>query len=46
MEDADVIDQEDDGLVIVLDESPSPDHASSVRMAVEVCPSSALSIIE
>ncbi|MCS5736076.1 ferredoxin [Herbiconiux daphne] len=39
-------DQDDDGKVVVLDDSPEPGAAlAAVREAVEVCPSRALSLV-
>jgi ferredoxin len=45
---ADVFDQDDDGIVVVLDEDvePSGEIADRVREAVKLCPSSALSLAE
>lgn len=42
-----VFDQdEDEGLVVVLEPEPAPEHYAAVRRAVQACPSGALSIIE
>ena len=39
----DVFDQdEDDGSVILLEESPAPDRADDVRQAAEACPAHAI----
>jgi ferredoxin len=39
----DVFDQdEDDGSVILLEESPAPDRADDVRQAAETCPAHAI----
>nr|WP_190249868.1 ferredoxin [Dactylosporangium sucinum] len=41
-----VFDQrEDDGVVVVLDESPPPELSDTVRQAVAGCPSGALSVV-
>ena len=40
----DVFDQDDDGMVIVLDERPA--DGAAAREAVENCPSGALSLVE
>jgi ferredoxin len=40
----DVFDSDDDGLVDVLDSEPDPAHEPSVREAVALCPSRALSL--
>lgn len=39
-----VFDQDDDGIVVVLDETPA--DADAARQAVSNCPSGALSLIE
>jgi len=42
----DVFDQDDaDGVVILLQETPEPDQWAGVREAVAVCPASAISAI-
>lgn len=44
---ADVFDQnEDDGIVILLNASPSADRLEAVRTAARLCPTSAIEIIE
>lgn len=45
---ADVFDQDDDGIVVVLDEDvqSSGEIAERVREAVKLCPSGALSLAE
>jgi ferredoxin len=41
----DIFDQdEDDGSVILLEESPAPDRADDVRQAAEACPAHAIFI--
>lgn len=40
----DVFDQDDDGIVVVLDERPA--DGAAVREAVENCPAGALSLVE
>jgi ferredoxin len=43
----DVFDQsEDDGSVILLDESPSADRADDVRQAEAACPAMAIHVLE
>jgi ferredoxin len=41
-----VFDQEDDGMVILLDDSPAPEHHDNVREAALVCPSAAITLRE
>lgn len=42
-----IFDQDDDdGLVVVLDQHPSAEHEEAVREAVANCPSGALGIVE
>ena len=42
-----VFDQrEDDGIVILLNENPSPEHLESVRNAARVCPAMAIEVHE
>jgi ferredoxin len=42
-----VFDQDDaDGIVVLLTESPGPEHNDSVREAVAVCPAAAIEITE
>ncbi|HEX5118032.1 MAG TPA: (4Fe-4S)-binding protein [Pseudonocardiaceae bacterium] len=41
-----VFDQGDDGLVVLLDEAPEGARADAGRMAVDLCPSGALSLVE
>jgi len=42
-----VFDQnEDDGVVIVLDESPGPEHAADVEEAVVLCPAQVILLHE
>ena len=42
-----VFDQsEDDGIVLLLTESPSPEFADAARLAARVCPSEAITIHE
>ena len=44
---ADVFDQnEDDGIVILLNANPSSDRLEAVRTAARLCPTSAIEIIE
>ncbi|MFC5948932.1 ferredoxin [Pseudonocardia lutea] len=44
MTDSAVFDQDDDGIVVLLEEAPEVDE--KVRAAVDACPSGALSISE
>lgn len=41
-----VFDQDDEGLVVLLDPAPGADAAAAVRRAVHNCPSGALSLDE
>ena len=44
---ADVFDQnEDDGVVIVLDDEPAPEHHDAVRQAAQLCPAAAIRLSE
>ncbi|MEW2305592.1 ferredoxin [Streptomyces sp. NPDC006655] len=38
--------QEEDGLVILLDEAPGPDHHDAVRESAAVCPAAAIRLTE
>ena len=43
----DVFDQRDeDGVAIVLEPQPAPEHLDAVRDAVAVCPAAALALID
>ncbi|BCY11429.1 ferredoxin [Actinoplanes sp. L3-i22] len=43
----DVFDQRDeDGVAIVLDAEPGPEHAAEVREAAAVCPAAAIRLVE
>jgi len=42
----DVFDQDDDGIVIILDSEPDASQESAVRRAVSLCPSRAISFHE
>lgn len=42
----DVFDQDEDGIVTLLDGSPDPDRLRTVRAAVDQCPSGALTLVE
>lgn len=41
-----VFDQRDDGMVVVLDETPTPEQYKAVREAVNICPGMALRLEE
>jgi ferredoxin len=41
-----VFDQRDDGIVVLLDETPASEHHKAVREAVSVCPGAALRLEE
>ncbi len=41
-----VFDQRDDGMVILLDETPDPLHHRAVREAATVCPGAAIRLEE
>jgi ferredoxin len=44
---ADVFDQnEEDGVVIVLDDDPAPDQHEAVRKAAQLCPASVIHLAE
>ena len=38
--------QEEDGLVILLQEHPAPEHQASARVAARVCPAEVIAIHE
>jgi ferredoxin len=43
----DVFDQRDsDGVVVVLDATPGPEHRAAVEEAVQICPAAAITVIE
>ncbi|GAA3356485.1 MULTISPECIES: ferredoxin [Saccharopolyspora] len=42
----DVFDQDDDGVVTLLDETPGAEHADDVRQAALICPSQAITVEE
>ena len=43
----DVFDQrEEDGLVILLNETPAPDHHDAVRESASVCPAAAIRLTD
>jgi ferredoxin len=45
--DPDVFDQrEEDGIVVLLDENPSPEHLEAVRNAAQICPAMAIVVEE
>ena len=39
-----IFDQRDDGMVILLDDSPTPELHAAVHKAAELCPSQAITI--
>lgn len=41
---SDVFDQDDDGLVVVLQNAPEQDRAEDVRMAARLCPARAITV--
>jgi ferredoxin len=44
---AEVFDQnEDDGVVIVLDDDPDPEHHDAVRQAAQLCPAAVIRLTE
>jgi ferredoxin len=44
---AEVFDQdEDDGVVILLNETPGPDQYDAVRLAAQMCPASVIEVTE
>ncbi|MDH6220458.1 ferredoxin [Streptomyces sp. NPDC001002] len=42
----DVFDQDDDGIAILLEETPAPELLDDVREAVAVCPAAAIRLVE
>ncbi|GAA1643178.1 ferredoxin [Actinoplanes couchii] len=42
----DVFDQDDDGLVTVLDAEPGPEHSDDVNLAWQLCPSGSITVTE
>jgi ferredoxin len=41
-----IFDQDDDGLVVLLEETPSDDFLTLVRKAVSLCPAKAIALEE
>ncbi|MFB8024482.1 ferredoxin [Streptomyces sp. NPDC056465] len=41
---ADVFDQDDDGIAVLLDASPRPERADDVQQAAAVCPALAITV--
>ncbi|MGW1208433.1 ferredoxin [Streptomyces sp. NPDC002499] len=42
----DVFDQDDDGIAILLEDTPGPELLDDVREAVAVCPAAAIRLVE
>ncbi|WP_405726237.1 ferredoxin [Streptomyces sp. NBC_00028] len=42
----DVFDQDDDGIAILLDDSPAPELLDDVEEAIAVCPAAAIRLVE
>ncbi|MCI3273740.1 ferredoxin [Streptomyces cylindrosporus] len=42
----DVFDQDDDGIAVLLEETPGPELLDDVREAVAVCPAAAIRLVE
>lgn len=42
----DLFDQDDDGIVVVLDERPGADAAEPARRAAALCPARAITVVE
>jgi len=42
----DVFDQDDEGIAILLEETPAPELLDDVREAVAVCPAAAIRLVE
>jgi ferredoxin len=42
----DVFDQDDDGIVILLDDKPAPELLDDVKEAIAVCPAAAIRLVE
>lgn len=40
------VDQDDDGIAILLDEQPAAEHLDGVREAVAICPAAAIPLVE
>ncbi|MFJ3670638.1 ferredoxin [Streptomyces sp. NPDC090106] len=43
---ADVFDQDDDGIAILLEEQPATGRLDDVREAVAICPAAAIRLVE
>lgn len=41
-----VFDQDDDGIVLLLNETPGPEQQAAVRRAASLCPARAIHVIE
>ncbi|NUO46249.1 MAG: ferredoxin [Streptomyces sp.] len=41
-----VFDQDDDGIAILLDDSPAPELLDDVEEAIAVCPAAAIRLVE
>lgn len=41
-----LFDQDDDGIVVLLDEAPGPGQHSAARRAVSLCPARAITIVD
>ncbi|MEW2050265.1 ferredoxin [Streptomyces sp. NBC_00377] len=41
-----VFDQDDDGIAVLLEERPAPEHLADVREAAAVCPAAAIRLVE
>ena len=42
----DVFDQDDDGIAILLEDTPAPELLDDVKEAVAVCPAAAIRLVE
>jgi ferredoxin len=42
----DVFDQDDDGIAVLLEETPAPELLDDVKEAVAVCPAAAIRLVE
>ncbi|GGS53866.1 ferredoxin [Streptomyces griseoviridis] len=41
-----VFDQDDDGIVTLLDADPGPEHHADVRESAAICPAAAIRLVE
>jgi len=41
-----VFDQDDDGIAVLLDATPGPEHEDAVRESVAICPAAAIRLVQ